>query len=118
MNKTFIETSDFTEWVKKYLSDEALADLQRELLNDPETGSVMPGCGGLRKIRVVDPRRGKGKRGGIRVIYLHVAEAAVIFLMDVYGKDEQTDLTADQKRALKGLADIYKRAAIRAAGSF
>ena len=116
MNKTFIETSEFTEWVKKYLYDEAVADLQRELLNDPETGLVIPGCGGLRKVRVVDPRRGKGKRGGIRVIYLHVAEADVIFLMDVYGKDEQADLTAGQKKALRGLADIYKRAAIQAAG--
>ena len=38
MNKTFIETSEFTEWVKKYLSDEVLADLQRELLADPEPG--------------------------------------------------------------------------------
>jgi hypothetical protein len=118
MNKTFIETSDFTEWVKNYLSDEALADLQRELLNDPETGSVMPGCGGLGKIQVVDPRRGKGKRGGIRVIYLQVAEVDVIFLMDVYGKDEQADLSAGQKRALRGLADGYKRAAIRASRPF
>ena len=55
------------------MSDEALADCQRELLNDPEMGSVMPGCGGLRKMRVAHPRRGKGKRGGARVIYLHVA---------------------------------------------
>ena len=97
------------------MSDEALADFQRELLNDPETGSVMPGCGGLRKMRVADPRRGKGKRGGARVIYLHVAEADVIFLMDVYGKDEQADLSADQKKVLKGLAQSYKRAAIQAA---
>ena len=46
MKKTFVETSEFTEWVKEYMSDEALSDLQRALLNDPETGSVMPGCGG------------------------------------------------------------------------
>ena len=76
----------------------------------------MPGCGGLRKIRVADPSRGKGKRGGIRVIYLHVTDADVIFLMDIYGKDEQAELTADQKKALKDLAESYKRAAIQAAG--
>jgi len=58
MKKTFVETREFTEWVKEYLSDETLFDFQRELLNDPETGSVIPGCGGLRKIRVADPRRG------------------------------------------------------------
>jgi hypothetical protein len=84
MKKTFIETGEFTEWVTRYLSDEVLVDLQRTLFGDPDTGSVMPGCGGPRKTRVADPRRGKGKRGGIRVIYLHVAEADVIFLMDVY----------------------------------
>ncbi len=115
MKKKFVETSEFTEWVKEYLSDEALAVCQRELLNDPETGSVMPGCGGLRKMRVADPRRGKGKRGGARVIYLHVAEADIIFLMDFYDKGEQADLNADQKKVLKDLAQRFKRAAIQAA---
>jgi hypothetical protein len=115
MKKTFVETREFTEWVKLYLSDEALSELQRELLNDAETGTVMPGCGGLRKMRVADPRRGKGKRGGCRVIYLHVAEADIIFLMDVYDKDEQADLNAGQKKVLKGLAQGFKRAAIQAA---
>ena len=81
MTKTFVETSEFTEWVKEYLSDQALSDLQRELLNDPDTGSVMPGCGGLRKMRVADPRRGKGKRGGARVIYLHVEELEQTYLV-------------------------------------
>ena len=49
---------------------------------------------------------------------MHVAEADVIFLMDIYGKDEQADLSADQKRALKGLAQSYKGAAIMAARVF
>jgi hypothetical protein len=115
MRKTFIETPEFTEWVREYLSDEHLADLQRELQNDPDSGAVMPGCGGLRKLRMADPRRGKGKRGGARVIYLHVAEADVIYLMDIYGKDEREDLTADQKKVLKRLADEYREATIRAA---
>jgi hypothetical protein len=118
MKKTFIETRGFTEWVKKYLTDEVFSDLQRVLLHDPETGAVIPGCGGLRKIRLADPKRGKGKRGGARVIYLHVAGADVIYLLDVYDKNEREDLTADQKKFLKGLADEYKRAAIRAAEVF
>jgi hypothetical protein len=118
MKKTFIETAEFTQWVKEYLSDEVLSDLQRELQNDPDRGSVMPGCGGLRKIRAADSRRDNGKRGGIRVIYLHVADADVIFLMDIYGKDEQADLTAHEKKALKDLAENYKRAAIQAAELF
>jgi hypothetical protein len=118
MQKTFVETAEFTEWVKEYLSDDVLSDLQRELLNDPDTGSVMPGCGGLRKMRVADPRRGKGKRGGARMICLHVPEADVIFLMDIYGKGEQEDLSADQKKILKGLAQSYKRAAIEMVRAF
>jgi hypothetical protein len=118
MKKTFVETGEFTEWVNEYMSDEALADLQRALLNNPESGSVMPGCGGLRKMRLADPRRGKGKRGGARVIYLHVAEADVIFLMDFYDKGEQADLSADQKKILKSLAPRFKRAAIQAARAF
>lgn len=84
-------------------------------MNDPDTGSVMPGCGGLRKMRVADPRRGKGRRGGARVIYLHAAQADIIFLMDVYGKGEREDLTADQKKILRGLAEGFKQAAIEAA---
>ena len=52
------------------------------------------------------------------MIYLHVDEADVIFLMDVYGKDEQADLASDQKEILKSLAENYKRAAVKAAGLF
>jgi hypothetical protein len=100
------------------LSDEGLAGLQRALLRDSEPGSVMPGCGGLRKIRVADPRRGKGKRGEIRVIYLHVAEADVVLLIDIYGEDEQAGLSAGEGNALRGLAERYKVSAIRAAGLF
>ena len=66
-------------------------------------------------MRVADPRRGKGKRGGARVIYLHVAEADIVFLMDAYDKGEQADLSTDQKKVLKRLAESYKRVAIRTA---
>ncbi len=78
----------------------------------------MPGCGGLRKMRIADARRGKGKRGGARVIYLHVAEADVIFLVDLYDKGEQADLSADHKKILKSLAQSFKRTAIQAARAF
>jgi hypothetical protein len=115
MRKTFIETHEFTEWVREYLTDDSIAELQRELLSEPDKGPVMAGCGGLRKVRIADPRRGKGKRGGIRVIHLHVAEADVIFLMDVYGKDEQADLSPGQKKALKALAERYRLAVVQAA---
>jgi len=64
MKKTFIESSEFTDWVRRYLDDDVVAALQQSLLEAPDRGAVIPGCGGLRKIRPADPRRGKGKRGG------------------------------------------------------
>jgi hypothetical protein len=115
MRFVFIESSEFTEWAKKYLSDEALAFLQHGLMDFPEAGDVIPGCGGLRKLRITDPRRGKGKRGGIRVIYLVVPEARVVYLMDIYGKGEKEDLSAAERKLLKLLADQYKRDAIHLA---
>jgi hypothetical protein len=115
MKKTFVESYEFTEWVKVFLSDDVMSEMQRVLQDDPDAGSVMPGCGGLRKVRVADLRRGKGKRGGARIIYLHVAEADIIYLLDIYSKDEKEDLTANQKKVLKEIAARYKEAAVRAA---
>jgi hypothetical protein len=60
MRKTFIETREFTEWVQEYLSDELLAGLQRELLNDPEKGIGIPGSGGLRGYTKKGRTEGKG----------------------------------------------------------
>ena len=73
----------------------------------------MPGCGGLRKIRVEDPSRRKGKRGGCRVVYLDIPEAQRIDLLAIYGKNEKDDLTNEDKRALKSLATLARREAVR-----
>jgi hypothetical protein len=96
------------------LSDDALAELQRELLNDSDSGAVMKGCGGLRKMRVADPRRAKGKRGGVRVIYLHIEEADQIHLVTVYGKDQKDDLSTDDKKLYRKLVQMLKDHAGRA----
>ncbi len=61
----------------------------------------MPGTGGFRKMRWADARRGKGRRGGLRIIYYYFSSDHQIWLMTVYGKDEASDLTAQQKKALK-----------------
>ena len=61
----------------------------------------MPGTGGFRKLRWRDPRRGKGKRGGLRVIYYYRTADRQILLFTVYDKDELADLGADGKRAFK-----------------
>jgi hypothetical protein len=115
MKAVFVEATGFTAWVTAHLPDEQYADLQQELMDNPDRGDVMPGCGGLRKIRTADPRRGKGKRGGARVIYLYVPEAKWFFMLDAYDKDEQDDLTAAEKKVLSGLARELKQQAKAAA---
>jgi hypothetical protein len=111
MRAIFIESIEFTAWVSSSLPDETYAALQLDLMENPEAGDVMPGCGGLRKIRVSDPRRGKGKRGGARVIYLYVPEVRQFYMLDAYGKDERDDLNADEKKQLAGMAKTLKAAA-------
>jgi hypothetical protein len=66
----------------------------------------MPGTGGFRKIRWADVRRGKGRRGGLRVIYYHFKSDDQIWLITLYDKSEASDLTAKQKKALKQALDI------------
>jgi mRNA-degrading endonuclease RelE of RelBE toxin-antitoxin system len=115
MTLTFIETIGFTAVASAYFpSDTAYAAFQEGLLKAPAQGDIMLGCGGLRKMRWQDARRGKGKRGGLRVIYLYVPEAQTVVLLDVYDKNEADDLTQDQRKVLARLAyqireEILKR---------
>lgn len=69
----------------------------------PEAGNTIPGTGGLRKLRFADPRRGKGKRGGLRVIYYWWNLGLQFWLFTVYDKDELADLTPQQCKALKAM---------------
>lgn len=114
MRKTFVEMRGFTARVKTLLSDDEYRALQTELMDNPQKGAVMPGCGGLRKVRVGSSVRGKGKRGGARVIYLDIPEAERVDMIAIYGKNEQDDLTAAQKRDLKQLADVVRKEAVAA----
>jgi mRNA-degrading endonuclease RelE of RelBE toxin-antitoxin system len=75
--------------------------LQSQLLETPEVGVRIPGTGGLRKLRW--SAEGRGKRGGVRVIYFFVEQRALIVLLLLYPKNVQNDLTAEQKRALREL---------------
>jgi len=108
----FVEASVFTQQARQLLDDETFRAFQNDLAREPEKGAVMQGCGGLRKARVEAPQRGKGKRGGFRVIYLHIPEAGRIDLLAIYGKDCQDDLTEPQKRALKQMAEQARREAL------
>jgi hypothetical protein len=113
----FIEAPFFTQHVHGYLNDESYRALQEELAINPRTGDVMPGTGGFRKMRWADPRRGKGRRGGLRIIYFYFESEQQIWLMMLYGKNEATDLTPVQKKALKAAldAEVEARAQVRAA---
>ena len=111
MKRIFIETPLFTRLLPDYLSDEAYRLLQQALLENPEMGELMPDTGGFRKLRWPDARRGKGKRGGLRVIYYHLSTDRQVWLFTIYGKDEIADLTPDDKRQLK--AAIQKELAAR-----
>lgn len=71
----------------------------------PESGPVIRGTGGLRKLRFSDARRGKGKRGGLRVVYYWWPIGSQFWLLTVYDKDQKDDLTQDQRSALKALLD-------------
>lgn len=72
MKLVFFETLIFTRLLPIYLDDESYRALQRLLLTSPEAGAVMPGTGGFRKLRWEDPRREKGKRVGLRIIYYYL----------------------------------------------
>ena len=105
----YIEAPLFTRFLPQYLTDDEYAELQLHLANDPDAGDVIPGTGGFRKVRWGDPRRGEGRRGGLRVIYYLFVHDSLIWFVTLYGKDETADLTASEKRLLKAAVDEEKR---------
>jgi mRNA-degrading endonuclease RelE of RelBE toxin-antitoxin system len=113
----FLETPLFTKLLSGYLEDDQYQQLQHFLALDPEAGDVMPGTGGCRKLRWRDPRRGKGKRGGLRVIYYYLVRDMQIWLLTLYDKDEVTDLSAKEKRLLKAAIEEEMRQRSRLRGS-
>jgi hypothetical protein len=80
------------------------------LLGDPECGDVIVGTGGLRKMRFADARRGKGKRGGLRIVYFWWLRGAQFWLFTIYDKDEMEDLSPREKKALKRMLEDELRA--------
>lgn len=97
----FVETPVFTDLVRKGLDDDDYRALQITLLLRPEQGPVIPGSGGLRKIRW--SAAGRGKRGGLRVIYFWDKASSRCYMLFLYRKNEQGDLTATQTRDLARL---------------
>jgi hypothetical protein len=101
MQLVFLETPLFTRLLGDYRTDESYRELQRALMDNPQVGDHMPGTDGFRKIRCEDARRGKGKRGGLRVIYYYLVADHQLWFFTLYDKDEAADLTGEEKKVLK-----------------
>jgi mRNA-degrading endonuclease RelE of RelBE toxin-antitoxin system len=97
----FVETPIFTREVTEVLSDDEYRGVQLALLLRPEQGPLIPKSGGLRKIRW--KRSGAGKRGGLRLIYYWDKDNDTIYMLFVYPKSDQEDLTASQLKTLSKL---------------
>lgn len=101
MQMEIVETPLFTRRVQDLLSAESYRELQILLLDDPATGAVIAGTGGIRKVRWAGS--GRGRRGGVRVIYYAALAHNRLLMLHVYPKNEQDDLTTQQRRVLQAL---------------
>ncbi len=98
-----VETPIFTQIIQSLIPDESYQKLQNMLIEFPDSGDIIPGSGGIRKLRWPIP--GKGKRGGMRVIYYWYTSEHQILMMYAYLKSKQEDLTPDQLKALKAVIE-------------
>lgn len=101
---TFIELQGFSKRRQALLPDDEFRAFQELLIDTPAAGDIIIGTGGFRKIRWSRP--GMGKRGGVRVIYYYVTSKGRVYLALVYPKNEQDDLTEEQKKVLKQLSNV------------
>ena len=99
----FIETSEFTRYLPSHLDDDSYAALQTLLSVRPNAGDIIRGSGGIRKIRWRS--KGRGKRGGSRVIYYWLVSEGHIYLLTLYGKGVQDDLTPAERAAWRKVVE-------------
>lgn len=98
-----IETHAFTKRIDALLSPEEYRELQLELVARPLAGAVVPGSRGLRKLRWA--ATGRGKRGGLRIIYYYAVSPSHLLLLFVFAKNERSDLTAEQRARLRAIVE-------------
>lgn len=112
MIRTFIEVPLFTKrWKEIGLGDSELLALQILLLKEPESGPVLEDTGGIRKVRF--PLRNQGKSSSVRVCYTDFAEYEVIYLITAFTKNEQENLSMEEKTVLKKLVKALKEEAAK-----
>lgn len=101
---TIVETVQFQRIIELYLDEESFSELKAYLANYPDAGDVIPGSGGVRKLRWA--RAGMGKRGGLRVIYFARLKQGELVLLTIYAKAKFDNIPAEVARALK---DAYEK---------
>ena len=105
---TVLQLAKFKVEATQLIGTDGIEAIAVYLIDHPEAGDVIPGAGGARKLRWA--AKGKGKRGGARIIYLYVVIASSIYLLRCYAKNVKTDLTADEKKELRWIAVHLKGA--------
>ena len=102
-----VETPNFSRQVDKVLGNEAYQELIDYLARNPLVGDEIPGTGGVRKMRIA--ASGRGKRGGARVVYFYGGISIPVYLLMIYPKAIQEDLTPGERKVLKSLAAILRK---------
>ena len=108
MKRLFIHVPIFSKKIEMRGGDALVLAIEDEILKNQEVGDLVPGIGGIRKMRVGDLFRGKGKRGGYRVLYLDVPHRGRTYLLYFYGKDEAENLSAQEKKLFRDMANVLK----------
>lgn len=98
-----IETSIFTRRMQEFFSDDEYRELQTEIIANPDIGKVIPGSGGIRKMRW--RKKGIGKRGGLRILYYWFIQPKKILMLFAYQKNVQEDISKDQLKTLRKIIE-------------
>ena len=103
---TAIRTATFSRRAKRLLTESEIAAMEESIAERPDAHPVIPGTGGVRKARWA--RSGMGKRGGVRAVYYFMVRADLIYMLDVYAKNEKSDLTPADKRELRAIVSTLE----------
>lgn len=106
---TFVETLVFSKRLAELASFDTLTAIQADLLDDPERWPVVQGTHGARKGRIADPQSSRGKSGSLRYLYVYFERHGRIYLLFLFGKSEQANLSPDQTKIVARLVDAIKK---------
>lgn len=108
MRRVFFQTHIFSKKLDARGGDKLLRRIEEEILKNPQAGATVAGTGGIRKLRIEDPERTRGKRGGFRVLYLDLPDCEETYLITFYGKDEADDISPEGKRIISQIVESIK----------